>query len=98
MPKSFNLSKVLSRLPIRGAVLNTTGAPAHKYEGNVPLLGPDNKLDPSVIGAGTVNLGDVDGEDISFAVPPEKDTGVTNVRDAINNITKDTGGLAAMRS
>lgn len=98
MPKSFELAKILSRLGIRGTVLSTSGAEPGKYQGAVPMLGPDNKLDPSVIGAGSVSLGDVLAEDVTFDVALEEDPSVTNVRDALNNITKDTGGLALMRA
>lgn len=98
MPKSFSFAKILSRLAVRGAVLATTGAASRKYEGCVPLLGADNKLDPSVLGTGTVLLGDVTAENVTFTTAPENDTGVANVRVAINNITKDTGGLAMLRA
>ena len=98
MPKSFELAKILSRLGIRGAVLSTSGADPGKYQGAVPMLGPDNKLDPSVVGAGSVSLGDVLAEDVTFDVALEEDPSAANVRDALNNITKDTGGLALMRA
>jgi len=97
MPKSFQLAKVLARLAIRGTAYSTANGPS-RFEGCIPLLGPDGKLHPSVVGAGSVSLGDVLAEYVTFDTAPEKDPSVANVRDAINNITKDTGGLALMRA
>ena len=96
MPKSFQFAKILSRLGIRGMAYNTTTSPS-KYEGCVPTLGSNGKLHPSVVGAGTVTLGGVTAELVTFTTPPTKDTGAANVSIAIDNITKDTGGLALMR-
>ncbi len=98
MIKSTPLAKILSRLAIRGAVLDTTDSQVNSiYEGFVPLIGPDGKLDPSVVGVGTVSLGDVEAESVTFGTTPQNDPTVTNVREAINNITKDNG-LALLRS
>ena len=102
MLKSFSFAKVLSRIGVRGAVLDTSAVAndgtAPKYEGFIPLLGRNNKLHPSVVGAGSIPSGTVKAEEVAFVTAPEKDGTVTNVRDAINNITKDTGGLALLRA
>ena len=96
---SFSFQKILSRLSIRGAIKAIPGgSPDGKYEHCVPVLGHNNKIDPSMVGAATVDPGTVKAEDVGFTVPPTKDLAVTNVRDAIDNITKDTGGLALIRS
>lgn len=88
----------LARLGVRGAVLDTTAASAAKYDRYVPLLGPDNKLDPSVIGAATPTLGQVKADLVTFTTPPAEDPNAVNVEEAINNITKDDTGLAVMRA
>jgi hypothetical protein len=98
MLRSLPFAKILARLAVRGAVLSTADSQSNsKYEGFVPLIGANGKLDPSVLGVGTVSLGDVEAEYVTFVTPPENDLTVTNVRDAINNITKDNG-LALIRS
>lgn len=97
MPKSFQLAKILSRLGVRGAVHSTAGS-TDKFVGCVPTLGANGKLHPSVIGVGSIELGAVSAEDVNFVDAPEKDPNVAHVRDAINNITKDVGGLALMRA
>lgn len=98
MLRSLPFAKILARLAVRGAVLSTADSQSNsKYEGFVPLIGANGKLDPSVLGVGTVSLGDVEAEYVTFVTPPENDLSVTNVRDAINNITKDNG-LALIRS
>lgn len=98
MPKSFQLAKILSRLGIRGTTYSSAPTPSSRYEGCVPTLGADGKLHPSVVGAGSVTLGDVLAEHVTFDQKPEKDPLVANVREAINNITKDVDGLALMRA
>ncbi len=102
MRKSFPFAKLAARLGIRGTAYRTDyGGDAgtnSKFEGCVPTLGVNGKLHASVIGVGSVDLGDVEAENVTFGTEPEKDPDVTNVRDAINNITKDTGGLALMRA
>lgn len=95
MPKSFPSAKVLSRLGIRGTVLVTEGT--DKYEGFVPKLNSIGKLDPSVVNMGSVELGDVEAEFVTFQTPPSNDPTAANVREAIDNITKDDG-LALLRS
>lgn len=98
MIKSTPFAKILARLAVRGAVLNTTDSQVNSiYEGCVPLIGSNGKLHPSVIGTGTVELGDVQAESVTFGTAPDNDPTAANVRVAINNITKDNG-LALLRS
>lgn len=100
MTKSTPLAKILSRLHLRGTVL-TSDSPGvgqtSKFEGFVPLIGSNGKLSPSVIGVGSIEVGAVQAEQVTFLDNLEGDPTAANVRIALNNITKDNG-LALLRA